>query len=154
MMKKEQEWLEQGHILQIKDGNILVAEKPAVFYHGEKILTPDVSALSKDFAEIQTMQSNTKGLYAEFGHPMPAIRGSYLWLRVKGTNGVWSDWMCRTEYLGFMSCTRLAAIEAAKTACVLQSKKRPEVRNALLNNIKKKSQLGNIIASLQNNKVK
>lgn len=152
-MNKYQDWLKQGHILQIKDGKIFVAEKPAVVYHREQIFTPTVDALGEDFQEIQVMQSATKGVYAMSGKPTPS-KGSYLWLRAKNKNGIWSDWLCRLEYVSFMSSTRLAAAEVAQSASILQSKARPYFREAVLKNIDKKNQLANIIEALQNNKQK
>ncbi|MFQ6744902.1 MAG: hypothetical protein ACLRFN_02895, partial [Alphaproteobacteria bacterium] len=110
-----QEWLKQGHILQITADGFFVAEKPAVTYNNEKILMPTVDALGTDFQEIQVMQSATKGVYAQPGKPMPS-KGAYLWLRAKSTNGTWSDWLCRLEYIGFMESTRHAATEIAKAA--------------------------------------
>lgn len=152
-MNKYQDWLKQGHILQIKDGKIFVAEKPAVTYNNEKILMPTVDALGTDFQEIQVMQSVTKGAYTQSGKPTPG-KGSYLWLRAKSTNGIWSDWLCRSEYVRFMGCTRLAAAEIAKAASVLQNKKRTDFREAVLKNISKKNQLANIIGTLQQSKTK
>lgn len=152
-MNNYQDWLEQGKILQIKDGKLLVGGKPAVTYNNEKILMPTVDALGTDFQEIQVMQSVTKGAYTQSGKPTPG-KGSYLWLRAKSTNGIWSDWLCRLEYIGFMESTRHAAAEIAKAASVLQSKKRTYFREAVLQNISKKNQLANIIGTLQQSKTK
>lgn len=148
-----QEWLKQGHILQITADGLFVAGKPAVTYNNEKILMPTVDALGTDFQEIQVMQSVTKGAYTQSGKPTPG-KGSYLWLRAKSTNGIWSDWLCRSEYVRFMGCTRLAAAEIAKAASVLQNKKRTDFREAVLKNISKKNQLANIIGTLQQSKTK
>lgn len=152
-MKNYQEWLKQGKILQIKDGKFLVGEKPAVVYNNEKILMPTVDALGKDFLEIQVMQSATKGVYALSGNPTPS-KGEYLWLRAQSTNGTWSDWLCRLEYISFMDNTRRAATDIAKAASVLQNKQRTDFRQAILKNISKKNQLANVIGALQNSKQK
>ena len=152
-MNNYQDWLKQGKILQIKDGKFLVGGKPAVIYNNEKILMPTVDALGTDFQEIQVMQSVTKGAYTQSGNPTPG-KGSYLWLRAKSTNGTWSDWLCRLEYIGFMESTRHAATEIAKAASVLQNKQRTDFREAVLKNISKKNQLANIIGALQQSKTK
>lgn len=151
-MNKYQEWLKQGLILQITADGLFVAGKPAVTYNNEKILMPVVDALGKDFQEIQVMQSVTKGAYTQSGNPTPG-KGSYLWLRAKSTNGIWSDWLCRSKYVSLMSNRELAA-GIAKAASVLQDKIEPDFREAVLKNISKKNQLANIVEALQNNKQK
>ena len=147
-----QEWLKQGHILQITADGLFVAEKPAVTYNNEKILMPTIDALGTDFQEIQVMQSATKGIYAMSGNPTPS-KGSYMWLRAKSTNGIWSDWLCRTECVGLMSRTELAAC-IARAAAVLQDDLKPDFREAVLKNISKKNQLANIIGASQQSKTK
>ena len=151
-MNKYQEWLKQGHILQITADGLFVAGKPAVTYNNEKILMPVVDALGTDFQEIQVMQSVTKGAYTQSGNPTPG-KDSYLWLRANSTNGIWSDWLCRWAYVGLISKTELAA-SIAKVASVLQDKIEPDFREAVLKNISKKNQLANIIGASQQSKTK
>ena len=153
-MTQVQKWLEQGHILQIKADGIFVSGKPATFYHGIQIQTQTVNALDKDFEEIQVMQSSTKGRFAEPGKPVPAAKGPYNWIRAKNSCGVWSDWLMRSEAVSFVGCAKLQSMRIAMDASLMQNKKRPEFRNAVLQNIKKKVDLAKIIDASQQSKTK
>lgn len=153
-MTQVQKWLEQGHILQIKADGIFVSGKPATFYHGIQIKTQTVNALGKDFEEIQVMQSSTKGRFAEPGKPVPAAKGPYNWIRAKNSCGVWSDWLMRSEGVSFDGCTKLQSMCIATDANLMQNQKRPDFRNAVLQNIKKKVNIGKIISALQQSKTR
>ena len=153
-MAQVKEWLKQGHILQINANGIFVSGKPATFYHGMQIQTPTVNALGDTFKEIQVMQSNTKGRFAEPGKPVPALKGNYNWIRAKDSCGVWSDWLMRSEAVSFVGCAKLQSMRIAMDASLMQNKKRPEFRNAVLQNIKKKVDLAKIIDALQQSKTK
>lgn len=153
-MTQIEKWLKQGHILQINADGIFVSGKPATFYHGIQIQTQTVNALGKDFEEIQVMQSDTKGRFTEPGKPIPAMKGTYNWIRAKDSCGIWSDWLMCSEAVGFAGCTRLQSMHIAKDASLLQNQKRPYFRNAVLQNIKKKVNLAKIISTLQQSKTK
>ena len=153
-MQDYDKMLKDGHIVQITKDGIFVAEKPAMVYHGAPIIPLISDVLGDNFSEIQTMQSNTRGYFAGTGNPKPAFRGNFLWMRAKSTTGIWSDWLFRCEYAAFDSATKLAAMESARTASVLNSKKRPDFRVALMMNLAKKAKVREIIDTLQKNKTK
>lgn len=155
-MKRINEWLKQGHIVQIKQDGIFVAEKPSDFYHDQQIAKPTLNALGNDFVEIQVMQSDTKGNFAKTGKPVPAIKGHFNWLRAKDTQDVWSDWLLRSVTDKFLEtdAARSQASQIVTDASLVQSKKRTDFRDALKQNISKKKEIGNIIAVLQQSKTK
>ena len=142
---------EAGQILTVTPRGLFIDGKPTKTYNGANIKKADDFAklLGKDFDTVQIMQSETEGKYMMPGNPTPDADGLYTWVRARpAKKGTFSDWMMLADYEGFPRVTsdmfqstvkdviRRIQEGIVSEAMVLQSKKRPEFRQAIFDDIK------------------
>ena len=145
----------KGQILTVNAKGLFIDGKPTTTYNGATIekAADFAKLLVEDFVEVEIMQSDLSSRHGESGNPTPDYMGLYTWMRVKikvGKREIWSDWLRDGEYTGFP----IVAKEPFQSnqdqmrqrlkqriladAFVLASAKRPEFREALLENLQPK----------------
>ncbi len=148
----------QGQILTINPMGVFVDDKPVTQYNGRDIRAMDKfnMGLVGGILEIQVMQSDLEGKYAMVGNPKPDFDGRYTWLRAKKDDGVWSDWLFRSDYGPLRYGTSLLKQNILADTFILASSKRRDFYNALRADIEFKRQklLGMKNAADVNNPVK
>ncbi len=159
----------QGQILSVNAKGLFIDGKPTTTYNGATIEKAGdfAKVLGTYFAEVEIMQSDLSAECGESGKPAPDDAGLYTWVRAKVKGGFWSDWLRLVEYTGYPivakeplqsnqeQVRRRLKRNILADAFVLTSTKRPQLKDALLNNLEKKAKkIANLIASLKEGKKK